>query len=333
MSHVDKHCRARRRLLVGGLATSALAASSPLAAFASDDGWPNRPVKLIIPQGAGGGVDIVARLLSPYLSEALGQPVVVENRPGAAANIGTEFVTRAAPDGYTLLFGFNQIVTMNPHIYTRLSFNAAKDLVPITQTSTVGYMLAVNNDLPVRTVAELVAYAKKNPSALAYGTYGPGSAGHLMTEMLSQVAGIEMTHVPYKQPPVPDLIANNIQVLIDVSAVLMPFVNSATVRGLAYTGPTRYPAFPTVPTLSETYPGLDMVGWHAAWAPKNTPRPIIDRVGAELRKIVRMPEIRKKLADNTVEATGTTGEELQAIIDKEYQRWGAVIRDKNIRLD
>lgn len=323
----------RRRALVAGLAAGALPALAPLAAVAQGAAWPQRPIKLIVPQGPGGGVDIVARMLAPLLGEALGQPIVVDNKPGASTNIGAELVTRAAPDGYTVLFGINQTATMNPHIYPKLSFNALTDLVPVTQTSTVAYVLTVNNDLPMKTLAELVDYAKKNPGKLSYGSYGAGSAHHLLTEMLSGAAGIQMTQVPYKQPPVTDLISGNIQVLVDVSAVMLPYVKAGSVRGLAYTDAQRHPAFPDLPTLSETYPQLVMVGWHGVWVPKGTPQANVDRLNSEFRRIVQLPEIRRKLADFSVQATGTSAAEFRDIIARDHQRWGAVIRERNIRID
>ncbi|WP_077002722.1 tripartite tricarboxylate transporter substrate binding protein [Variovorax sp. KK3] len=330
---IDQGTNLRRRTLIAGLAAAALPAMAPAIALAQGTAWPQRPIKLIVPQGPGGGVDIVARMLAPLLGEALGQPIVVDNKPGASTNIGAEFVARAAPDGYTVLFGINQTATMNPHIYPKLGFNALTDLVPVTQTSTVAYVLTVNNDLPVKTLAELVDYARKNPGKLSYGSYGAGSAHHLLTEMLSGTAGIQMTQVPYKQPPVTDLISGNIQVLVDVSAVMLPYVKAGSVRGLAYTDAQRHPAFPELPTLSETYPQLVMVGWHGVWVPKGTPQPIVDRLNSEFRRIVQLPEIRKKLADFSVQSTGTSVSEFRDIIARDHQRWGAVIRERNIRID
>lgn len=323
----------QRRELIAGVLYGSLAAAAPLRSQAMEGAWPQRPIKLIIPQGPGGGVDIVGRILGPFLSNALGQPIVVENKAGASANIGAEYVVRSVPDGYTVLFGINQIATMNPHIYPKLSFNPLTDLVPVTQTSTVAYVLTVNNELPIKSLSELVAFAKQNPGKLSYGSYGAGSAHHLLTEMLSGAAGIQMAHIPYKQSPVSDLMAGNIQVLIDASAVLLPYINAGSVRALAYTGAKRHPAFPNLPTLAETYPGFEMVGWHAVWVPKGTPQTIVDRLNAEFRGVVQMPEIRKRLAELSVDSTGTSAEAFKEIINRDYKRWGAVIRDRNIKFD
>ncbi|AWQ07088.1 Bug family tripartite tricarboxylate transporter substrate binding protein [Bordetella bronchiseptica] len=327
----------RRSLLAGagGLLAGALPALAPLRALAQAQApaWPQRPIKLVVPQGPGGGVDIVARLLAPPLGQALGQTVVVENKPGASTNIGAENVVRAAPDGYTVLFGINQTATMNPHIYPNLAFDPLTDLVPVTQTSTVAYVLCVNNELPVRTLDELVAYARQNPGKLSYGTYGAGSAHHLLTEMLSGAAGIQMTQVPYKQPPLTDMMAGRIQVLVDVSAVILPYLRAGSVRPLAYTDARRHPELPDTPTLSETYPELVMVGWHGAWMPKGTPAPIVDRLNAELRQVVQLPEVRQRFAELSIQPTGTSAADFQAIIARDYQRWGAVIRERNIRFE
>ncbi|MDO9405080.1 MAG: tripartite tricarboxylate transporter substrate binding protein [Polaromonas sp.] len=323
--------RLNRRTAIAGTLGSLAALHGNV--HAQGEAWPSRPIRLVVPQGAGGGVDIIARVIAPELSASLKQAVIVDNRPGASANIGGEFVARAAADGYTVLFGINQIVTFNPHIFPKMAYDPMADLVPVTQTSVAGYILTVNNDLPVKTLAEFVAYAKKNPGKLSYGSWGPGSAHHLGTELLSQAAGLDMVHIPYKQSPVTDLIAGNIQVLIEVTAAIRPFVNAGSVRPLAYTGPTRHPAWPNLPTLAETYPGIELTGWHGVWLPRGASPALIERFNTEFVRIVKTPQVQKQIADLTFVATGTTPADFQAIITRENKRWGEVIRSRNIRVE
>lgn len=295
--------------------------------------WPSRPIRMVIPQGAGGGIDILGRLVSPRLSEVFQQPVVVENRPGASANIGAADVANASPDGYSILYGINQIVSFNPHIYPKLTYNPMTDLVPVTQTSTVGFILVVNNALPVKSVKELVDYAQKNPGKLNYGSWGTGSAHHIGMELLCGMAGLKITHVPYKQAPVSDLIGGNLDMQLEVPPSIRSFIADNRVRALAYTGSTRHPDFPDLPTIAETLPGYELISWHGVWLPKGASQQLVERFNAELVRIVKTPEMRKKMAELAFTPTGTTAAEFQQIILRDNKKWGQIIRERDIRMD
>lgn len=334
LAHVDTMQSAllagRRRFL---WFAAACATMLPVQAYSQGlSAWPSRTVKIVIPQGSGGGIDTLARLLVNDLAAALKQPVIVENKPGASGAIGEEFVAHAPPDGYTLLLAANQMVTVAPQLTLHPGFDALADLVPVTQTSkSAGYMLAVTNNLPVRTLAGLVDYAKKNPGKLSFGSYGVGSAHHMSAELLMYRAGIQMVHVPYKQSPSIDLIAGHIQVLFDSQSSLKEFVRAGKVRSLAVTAPVRSPSFPDLPTLAESYPGMEIVAWHGVWATKGTPAPVIERLNRELVRIVNTPEMRKHIADITFESTGTSAQEMEEIILREYKVWAKVIKDTGIK--
>lgn len=295
--------------------------------------WPSQPIRLIVPQGTGGGVDSVARVLAQELALELKQPVVVENRPGASGNIGAEHVARAKPDGYTWLMGINSQFTTIPHLFPAAGFDAARDLTPVAQTTVGGgYILAVTNSLPVHTVAELVEYAKRNPDKLSFGSYGIGSAHHLGAELLMHRAGIKMTHVPYKKSPSVDLIAGHIQVLFDSQASMKALLENQSVRPIAVTASKRVPSMPELPTLSESYPDMDIVGWHGVWVPSATPKGIIERLNAAIVAVLQRPEVRKRMADLTYQTTGTTPEQADAMVRKESAAWKALIDDVGIKI-
>ena len=315
-------------------ATSVLLGSQG-AAYAQDvpENWPSQSIRLVVPQGTGGGVDSVARVLAQALAAELKQPVVVENRPGASGNIGAEAVARAKPDGYTWLMGINSQFTTISHLFPAAGFDAAKDLTAVAQTTVGGgYVLAVTNSLPVHTVAELVDYAKKNPDKLSFGSYGIGSAHHLGSELLMHRAGIKMTHVPYKKTPSVDLIAGHIQVLFDSQASMRTLLENNSVRAIAVTASKRVPSMPDLPTLSESYPGMDIVGWHGVWVPTGTPRGIIDRINGAIVTVLKQPEMQKRLADLTYQTTGTTPEETDAMIRKESAAWKELIDTVGIKI-
>jgi tripartite-type tricarboxylate transporter receptor subunit TctC len=295
--------------------------------------WPTRPVRMVIPQGPGGGIDILGRLVAPHLAAVFKQPVVVENRPGASANIGAAEVAHSAPDGYTILYGINQIVSFNPHIYSKLTYNPMTDLVPVTQTSTVGFILVVNKDLPIKSVKDLIEHAKKKPGALNYGSWGAGSAHHIGMELLCSRADVKMVHVPYKQAPVSDLMGGSLDMQLEVPPTIRPFIEDGRVRALAYTGLTRHPEFPNLPTIAETLPGYELVSWHGVWLPKGASQQLVDRFNTEYVRIVKLPEIQKRMKELAFTPTGTSAAEFQQIILRDNKKWGQVIRERNITVD
>ncbi|WPH12807.1 Bug family tripartite tricarboxylate transporter substrate binding protein [Variovorax paradoxus] len=316
---------------VGGLC--ALQGLGMPSAHAQPANWPSRPIRMVIPQGPGGGIDILGRLISPKLAEVLHQPVVVENKPGASANIGANEIAQSQPDGYNVLYGISQIVSFNPHIYPKLSYNPLTDLVPVTQTSTVGFILVVNNNLPVQSVSELVEHARKNPGKLNYGSWGSGSAHHIGMELLCGKAAVNIVHVPYKQAPMTDLMGGNIDMQLEVPPTIRPFIAEGKVRALAYTGTARHPDFPDLPTVAETLPDYELISWHGVWLPKGASQALVDRFNTEFVRIVRSPETQKKMQEFFFTPTGTSAAEFQRVILAENKKWGQVIRERNIRLD
>ncbi|MES2185867.1 MAG: tripartite tricarboxylate transporter substrate binding protein [Pseudomonadota bacterium] len=329
--HASTAARPSRRSLLAQ-AVGGLCAMQGLA-HAQPADWPSKPIRMVIPQAPGGGIDILGRIVGPLLSDVFRQPVVVENRPGASANIGADNIAHSPPDGYSVLYGINQITSFNPHIYPKLSYDPLNDLVPVTQTSTVGFILVVKNELPVKSVKELVDYAKKNPGKLSYGSWGAGSAHHLGMELFCSKAGVNIVHVPYKQTPVTDVMGGILDVLLEVTPSIRSFVTEGKVRALAYTGATRHPDFPDLPTVAETLPEYELISWHGVWLPKGASQQLVERYNTEFLRIVKRPEIQKKMLELTFTPTGTSAAEFKRIVLRDNQRWGQVIRERNIRMD
>lgn len=304
-------------------------------AVAQDGGsakWPSKPIRIVVPAPAGIAPDIFARLYAAEMQKSFGVPVTVDNRPGASAIIGTAHVAKSSPDGYTVLYGFNQIVTMNPHLFNKLPYDA-KQLQPLSQVVTGAYLILANKDFGPNNVAELLASAKSQPGKVTYGSYGPGTASHLGFELIEAEASIKLLHVPYKQGVLNDVIGGLVAMTIEPTGSGMQFVRNGKVKALAYTGAKRLDTMPDVPTLSETIPGLVIPGWNGFWVPAGTPKAVADSLSAEILRITRLPETRKRMAEAGFEPTGTSAEEMAAIIKRESATWGAVIKAKNIRLD
>jgi tripartite-type tricarboxylate transporter receptor subunit TctC len=316
---------------------AALAAASlvtPRFAFAAD-AWPNRPVTIIVPFAPGGATDIVARLLADELRQRFGQPFVVENRAGAAGNIGVEAVVRAPANGYTLLFATMGSLTTNPHLYTDAKFNVERDLVPISQTFKVDHILVVNPKLPVKNVADLVAYAKANPKKLTYGSAGVGSSVQMFAVLLEMRTGIELTHVPYKgsAPALNDVVAGHIDMLMDSVPTSLPQIEAGNTRPLALTSGTRNKRVPNVPTMMEAgVPDYDTAAWGSLMAPTGTPPDIVSKLSTAVQEIYRKPQIQKEFADRGVEAVASTPEELAALIKRDTELWGQVVKAGKVTL-
>ena len=296
--------------------------------------YPSKPVKFVVPITPGGSNDVLARMIAQKLSDNWRQPVVVENRPGGGLNLGSDLVAKSQPDGYTWLLGVSTIFVVNPHM-GKMPFDVFKDLIPITTVAVVPLVLAVNANLPVKNVAELVEYAKKNPSALNYGSAGNGSPQQLAAEMLNYVAGIKMQHVPYKGavPAITDLLGGRIQVFIGGVNSLLPHVKDGKLRLLAGAGGKRFAAFPDLPAISETLPGVALDVWLGVFMPAGVPKEIVTKVNADIGLVMQMPEVRSNLAAQGIEPTTSTPEELVQIIRDEHGRWGKVIRDAKIKAD
>ena len=312
------------------VATFALAMSaSPLAAQTN---WPDKPVKLVVGFTAGSATDVSGRLFAHKFSEMWGQPVVVENVPGNSGAIGTDRVAKAAPDGYTLLWSGNAAITILPSLQ-KLPFDPLKDLAPITTTLVTSSILVVNNDLPVKSLGDLIAYAKANPGKLSYGSPGVGTPQHVAAELLSSLAGIKMEHIPYRGANLTDVMSGVVPVGIQNAGAAMPFVNDGRVRGLALTAQKRVTGAPNLPTVAEQgFPGFEAISWFALMAPPGTPKPILEKVRADALKVLADPEMQKKFLAIGLEAVGSTAEETRAAIAADIPKWAKVIQDANIKV-
>ena len=296
--------------------------------------YPSKPIKFVVPITPGGSNDVLARTIAQKLSDQWKQAVVVENRPGGGMNLGSDMVAKSAPDGYTWLLGANNIFVTNPHV-GKMPFDVFKDLAPVTTVAIVPFVLAVNANFPAKNVAELVEYAKKNPNALNYGSSGNGSPQQLAAEMLSHVAGIKMQHVPYKGavPAITDLLGGRIQVFIGAVNSLLPHVKDGKLRLLAGAGGKRFAAFPDLPAIAETVPGVALDVWLGVFMPTGVPKEILTKVNADITQVLQSPEVRTSLAAQGIEPTTSTPEALAQIIRDDHARWGKVIREANIKAD
>ena len=289
---------------------------------------PTRPVRIIVPI-VGSTNDVLARLVAPKLQEALGQPVVVENKPGAGGNMGADLVAKSAPDGHTLLVGYNGPLAINVGLFEKMPYDPLKDLAPITLAVSSPQYLVVNAALPVKNVAELVARAKASQGKMSYASVAIGSASHLTMEMFKAAAGFEMTHIPYRGagPAVTDLVAGNVDAAFFVPGNVQGFIKEGRLKLLAISGQKRFVSTPDVPTLVELgYPDMVATSWIGFLAAGGTPKPIIDRYNTELVKILRSPEIRDKLQGMEFDVLATSPEQFKAWISSEIPRWGKVIK-------
>src|SRR6201995_428257 len=317
------------------LAWALVAAMVGATGAAHADDYPNHPIRVIVPFAAGGAADAVARIVGKRIGETLGQPVVVEDRGGGGGVIGTELVKNADPDGYTLLLGQSGPITINPGIYTKLSYDPEKDFVPISMTTAYPYVLVVNPSLGVKTVAELVALAKRKPGELNYGTAGVGVSNHLCTELFDNKAGIKMTHVPYRGTSlaVGDLIAGQVQVVFADPVSALSQVRGGALIALAVTSKERSPVAPEVPTIAESgYPGFDAVAWHGIMAPAGTPKPIIARLNAAIVDALKEPQTAKLIEAQAMQIVGSSPQAFAAFIKKDVVLWRDVAKQAKIEV-
>ncbi len=298
--------------------------------------WPTKPVKLVIPFPPGGASDYVGRAIGQALSDAWGQPVVVENKGGAGATIGTEAVAKAAPDGYTLLMGVNAGIVIAPHVYPKLNYDPLKELVPAAGFAVSPMILVVPADSPAKTMRDLIAMAKAKPGELSFASSGSGALPHLTTEQFMQAAGVKMTHVPYKGsgPALPDLIAGRTQMMIDVIVSAMPLVEGGKLRALAVTTAKRYPGLPDVPTMSEAgLPGFEAAQWYAIFAPAGTPASILERIQSDLAKATASPALKDSMAKRGAEMLYTPGVAFADIVRRDSARWERIARETGAKAD
>ena len=297
--------------------------------------FPTKPLRLVVPFPPGGTTDVVARAIGPKLGELLGQYVVVDNRGGAAGLIGTDFVAKSAPDGYTfMLVGFD--FAANPSLYAKVPFDARRDFTPIALIATYPFALVANPALPVQSVKELIAYAKANPGRINYASAGNGSSLHLTGELFKSMAGVDMTHVPYKGggPAITDLLAGQAQLLFIGMAPVSGFIQNGRLKLLAVTSAKRQAALPDVPTVQEGgVPGYEVLAWQGFVGPAGIPKPIVERLNAELRRTLQSPDVRERLAIMGAELGTSSPEAFGKLLRDEIEKWSGVVKKAGIKLD
>lgn len=312
-----------------------LALCAPACAVIAAENFPARPIRLIVPSGAGGVTDVLGRVVAHKLGASLGQQVVIDNRPGASGIVGSQIVANAAPDGYTLLMVFPSHV-VNPALFPAIPYDTVTAFAPITIVSTVSLLLTVNADLPAKSTQELIAYAKANPGKLNYGTVGSGSLGHLGSELFRSMSGTRITHIAYKGSPqiLSALIGGeiNMYMVASISGVV-PQIKSGRVRALGVSAKQSLPVLPNVPPLADALPGFEARGWNGILAPAATPKNIIDRLHQQIVTIVRSPEFGQHLAAEGAIAVGNTPAEFAAVIRADLKKWAAVVREAGIKSD
>jgi tripartite-type tricarboxylate transporter receptor subunit TctC len=313
-------------LLLAGLSFGA-AAQTP---------WPGKPITYVVPFAPGGNTDTLARLLSKELAAALGQPVVIENKPGAGGNIGSEFVAKAAPDGYTILGGTISSHSINPSVYPKMPYDAVKSFEPVVMIGRSPLVLAVGAATPYKTFQDLVAAAKAKPGELSYASPGNGTSPHLAAELLKGITGIKINHVPYKGsgPAVTDVVAGHVPMMFDTTLVVGAHIKSGKLRALIVAAPKRLDGLPDVPTAAEAgVKGFEVASWQAIFAPAGTPKPIVQRLNSEIARIMKLPEIKGRLADLAVDPDGGPPERLAEFQKAEIAKWAKVVKEAGIKPD
>jgi len=321
----------RRRLLQAGLALATLGPQSSHA-----DTWPSKPIRYVVPFAAGGTTDILARLISPKLGQALGQTIVVDNKAGAGGVLGADVVARSAPDGYTILGSTIASQAINPALNPKIPYNAARDFAPVTMIGTTSNVVVVPAKSPFKTIQALLDFARRNPGKLSFSSAGTGSSQHMGGELLKQMAGAFIVHIPYRGsgPAVQDVIAGQVDLGIDTLVATAPHIKSGALRALAVTAARRVKGFESIPTLAESgVPGYDVVSWQTVHAPAGTPREIVLRLQTEIAKILAQPETRARLDALGLEPSGMAPDALAAYETRERAKWAKVVKDGGIRVE
>ena len=322
------------RSMLAGFAAAVIALAPQ---FAAAQNYPEKPIRFIVPYAAGGTTDLLSRAIAQKLSEAVGQAVIPDNRPGAGGNLGAEIVAKSPPDGYTMLMAPVSPMAINVTLYgSKMTFDPEKDFAPVTLVAKVPLVLVVHPSVPVKTLAELIALAKAKPGQLNYGSAGNGSSNHLVGEMFKTAAGIDLVHIPYRGggPGMMALVAGQIDLLVGQVPTVTPMVNAGRLRAIAVSGSKRSPALPEVPTMSESgLPGFDATAWYSIVVPAGTPKPIISRLNAELVKILKSPDIRDRLISEGADVETSTPEELADFVRAEIPKWAKAVKDSGSKLD
>ena len=312
-----------------------LICASALAPLAAAQGYPAKPVRIVVGFAAGGGADILARTIGPRLGEALGQPIVIDNRPGAAGSIGVELVVKSAPDGYTLLMGFPGLATY-PSLYTKLAYDPEKDLAPVSLVGTVPNLLVLHPSVPANSVKQLIALARAKPGQLNYASPGKGTSLHLAAELFKALAKIDLVHIAYKggAPAVADLMGGHVDLMFDVLPSSMPYVKAGKLKAIGITVNQRSPLLPEVPTVAESgLPGYQAITWNGLLAPAATPKEITGKLAGAIAQVLRTPEMKERFAGIGTEPWSNTPEQFGAFLREETAKWTTVIKRAGIKLD
>jgi tripartite-type tricarboxylate transporter receptor subunit TctC len=312
--------------------TASAAALSALPRFASAQAYPAKPVRLVVQVGGGSAPDIVARVIAQWLSDRLGQPIVIDNRPGASGNIATEAVVRAAPDGYTLLFCMSAN-TINASLYDNLRFSFVRDTAPVALIGRSPLVMEVHPSVPAKTVPEFIAYAKANPGKINIASSGNATPLHVAAELFKMTAGVDLVHVPYRGEPVarPDLLSGQVQAMFGVVPSSLPHIKSGAMRALAVSTEKRLDVLPDVPAMAEFFPGFEASGWYGVAAPKDTPREIIDKLNKEINAGLADPKIKERLAELGCLVFPGPPADMTKYVAAEIEKWGKVVRAAGIR--
>jgi len=319
-----------RWMVAGSLSLTAVLAQAQTA------GYPVKPVRWVVPFPPGGSADIMGRMIGQDLAKTLGQQVVIENRAGASAIVGSEYVAKSPADGYTLLQANVSQMTIHPSLYPRLPYDPLKDFAPVTVLGIVTSVMVTTPSLPVASVRDLVALAKKRPGQLNFTSSGAGSSTHLTGELLKQRAGIAMTHINYKGsgPALTDVMAGFVEIMFENLPSALPFINANKLKVLAVTGKDRSPVLKSVPTLAESgFPGFDMVSWQALVAPAGTPRAVVDRLNAEVAKLLKTPEMKEKMTGLGTDVVANSPEQFAQYLREETAKWSKIVKDAGIKLE
>ena len=316
---------------------AAIVAGATLAApGAGAQAWPEKPIKFIVPAPAGSSLDVLARIIGDKLKDRLGQPIIVDDRPGAGGTLATDLVAKSAPDGYTMVISFNGPLSFGPHLYSKLPYDPQKDLAPVIITSSQPNVLAINAALPIHSIKELVAYAKANPGKLNYASVGNGSSSHLTMELLKSEAGIDIVHVPFNgsPPAVTATIQGETQLMFAVMQPLQAQIQAGKLRALAVTTAKRFALSPEIPTIAEAgYPGFEALAWNGVLVAAATPAAIVQRLNGEINAILKDPEVKSKLNAQGFELIGGTPEDFARLIKSDSDKWAPVIAKTGARID
>ena len=326
--------RTTRWRYVIAIAASLISIGAALPARTQD--YPTQTVKIVVPFVAGGGVDVVARIIAPKLGDELGQSVIIENRGGAGGMLGAAAVAQAPPDGYTLLLGTGSTHGTNSSVYAKLSYDPVREFVPVVLVSTSPLLLVVRPTLPARTVSELIALARSKPGELSFGSYGTGSINHLGAELFNSMANIQTNHVPYRgsAPALTDLVGGRLDFTLDGVSTSLGYIEAGSIRLLGVAAPQRTPVLPSEPTIAESgLPGFDTMVWFGLFAPAGTPKSVVELINRKVNAVLAAQDIKQRLAKLGIEAVGGGPDVLAAKVQSEMRKWADLVREKNIRLE